>query len=73
MNAIGYARVSTDGQATDGVSLDAQQARIRAWCEANGYTLVGLSMSTLGSRVAEPITALPCKQPSRKPASKRPF
>lgn len=42
MNAIGYARVSTDGQATDGVSLDAQQARIRAWCEANGYTLVGL-------------------------------
>lgn len=42
MNAIGYARVSTDGQATDGVSLDAQQARIRAWCEGNGYTLVGL-------------------------------
>ena len=42
MNAIGYARVSTDGQVTDGVSLAAQQARIRAWCEANGYTLVGL-------------------------------
>jgi DNA invertase Pin-like site-specific DNA recombinase len=42
MNAIGYARVSTDGQATDGVSLDAQQARIRAWCEANSVELVGL-------------------------------
>lgn len=42
MNAVGYARVSTDGQATDGVSLDAQQARIRAWCEASGYTLVGI-------------------------------
>lgn len=42
MNAIGYARVSTDSQVTDGVSLEAQQAKIRAWCEANGYTLVGL-------------------------------
>lgn len=42
MKAIGYIRVSTDGQVTDGVSLAAQQARIRAWCEANGYTLIGL-------------------------------
>ena len=42
MKAIGYARVSTEGQAVDGVSLEAQQARIRAWCEANGYTLIGL-------------------------------
>ena len=37
--AIGYIRVSTAGQATDGVSLDAQTDRIRAWCDANGYTL----------------------------------
>lgn len=44
MDAIGYARVSTDGQATDGVSLDAQQARIRAWCEANGYALIGIQV-----------------------------
>lgn len=42
MKAIGYARVSTDGQVTDGVSLDAQQAKIRAWCEANSCELVGL-------------------------------
>lgn len=42
MKAVGYARVSTDGQAADGVSLEAQQARIRAWCEANGYVLVDL-------------------------------
>ena len=40
MNAVGYTGVSTDGQAIDGVSLEAQHARIRAWCEANGYALV---------------------------------
>jgi DNA invertase Pin-like site-specific DNA recombinase len=32
MRAVGYIRVSTDEQAIDGVSLDAQQARIAAWC-----------------------------------------
>ena len=37
--AAGYIRVSTHGQAQDGVSLDAQEASIRAWCEANGYKL----------------------------------
>ena len=29
--AIGYIRVSTEGQATEGVSLDAQTAKIRAY------------------------------------------
>lgn len=37
--AIAYIRVSTEGQATDGVSLDAQRAKIEAWCTANDYTL----------------------------------
>ena len=36
MKAIGYVRVSTDGQAQDGVSLDAQEAKIRAWADLNG-------------------------------------
>ena len=40
--AIGYVRVSTTEQARDGVSLDAQRARITAWCAANGYTLAAL-------------------------------
>jgi DNA invertase Pin-like site-specific DNA recombinase len=40
--AIGYARVSTGGQAVDGVSLDAQQARVAAWCAANGYQLAAM-------------------------------
>ena len=42
MRAIGYTRVSTEGQATDGVSLDAQRARIESWCIANGYELVAV-------------------------------
>ena len=37
--AIGYVRVSTADQATDGVSMDAQKVRIAAWCEANSYRL----------------------------------
>ena len=40
--AIGYVRVSTDGQAEDGVSLEAQQERIQAWCLVNGYQLADL-------------------------------
>ena len=40
--AIGYVRVSTAGQATEGVSLEAQQTRIRAWCEANDYRLTAV-------------------------------
>jgi len=38
--AIGYIRVSSTQQAQEGVSLEAQQARIEQWCEANGYELV---------------------------------
>lgn len=36
MKAIGYIRVSTEGQAQDGVSLEAQEAKVRAWAELNG-------------------------------------
>lgn len=35
MKAIGYVRVSTLGQAEDGVSLDAQEAKIRSWADFN--------------------------------------
>jgi site-specific DNA recombinase len=38
--AIAYLRVSTVGQAEDGVSLDAQRSKITAWCEVMGYELV---------------------------------
>ncbi len=40
--AIGYIRVSTEGQAVDGVSLDAQRAKIEAWCELNDYSITAV-------------------------------
>lgn len=36
---IGYVRVSTDEQASEGVSLDAQRDRLKAFCKAHGYRL----------------------------------
>jgi DNA invertase Pin-like site-specific DNA recombinase len=51
--AIGYVRVSTQEQATEGVSLDAQREKLRAYCKANNIRLVdivadeGISGSTL--------------------------
>jgi len=39
MRAIGYVRVSTAEQAAEGVSLDAQRARIAAWAHANAAEL----------------------------------
>jgi site-specific DNA recombinase len=37
--AIGYVRVSLDSQVQEGVSLEAQRARIEAWSKANEYKL----------------------------------
>lgn len=46
MLVYGYARVSTSGQAQDGVSLEMQQSRISAWCLANGHELAGVYVET---------------------------
>lgn len=40
--AIGYIRVSTEQQANEGVSLEAQRAKIEHWCKANDYELVNV-------------------------------
>jgi len=40
--AIGYIRVSTDGQAEEGVSLAAQERQVRAYAELYGFALVGI-------------------------------
>ncbi len=42
LKAIGYLRVSTQGQVDDGISLEAQRAKINAWCEVNDYVLVDM-------------------------------
>jgi site-specific DNA recombinase len=41
MQAVGYSRVSTEEQAREGVSLEAQRARIEAWAQANETVLIG--------------------------------
>ena len=38
--AVGYVRVSTDMQAADGLSLDAQRAAIKSYCESLGLRLL---------------------------------
>jgi len=40
MKALGYIRVSSDEQVQEGISLDAQRARIATWCEMSGADLV---------------------------------
>ena len=39
MQAIGYIRVSTLGQADEGINLEAQRQRIEARCLVNEYSL----------------------------------
>jgi hypothetical protein len=40
MRVVGYVRVSTEQQAQEGVSLDAQRARIKAYCVSQAISLV---------------------------------
>jgi len=42
--AIGYVRVSTEQQATEGVSIEAQSAKIKAYCDLYGFTLEGIEI-----------------------------
>jgi len=40
IKVVGYVRVSTDEQAREGLSLDAQEEKIKAYCTAKGWRLV---------------------------------
>jgi DNA invertase Pin-like site-specific DNA recombinase len=58
VSAIGYIRVSTEGQAESGAGLEAQRAAIRGECERRGFELVhiyedaGVSAKSLRGRPA---------------------
>ena len=39
MKAIGYIRVSTEEQAKEGISLDNQASKIKAYCESQDWEL----------------------------------
>ena len=45
--AIGYVRVSTDMQANEGISLEAQQAAIEQYCSLHGMKLVAICRDVL--------------------------
>jgi site-specific DNA recombinase len=40
--AVGYCRVSTSGQAVEGVSLDAQREALTSWAGTHGYRLLNV-------------------------------
>lgn len=56
MNVIGYVRVSTEEQSREGVSVDTQIAKIKAYCLLYDLTLIdvivdaGISAKTLKRR-----------------------
>ena len=56
--AVGYVRVSTDEQAREGVSLDMQQDRLRAYCTMAGLELVALVREE-GVSASKPIAKRP--------------
>ena len=61
--AIGITRVSTKRQsAADRVSLPEQEAKIRAWCQANGYEVVDVLPETV-SRADELVPGQPETRP----------
>lgn len=44
MKVVGYVRVSTDEQAREGISLEAQQSKIEAWAEALDLDVIALEI-----------------------------
>jgi DNA invertase Pin-like site-specific DNA recombinase len=58
MEAISYGRVSTEEQVNEGVSLAAQEARIRAYGAVAGLSLIK-SIPDEGVSAARPLTTRP--------------
>lgn len=51
--AVAYVRVSTELQASEGVSLEAQTAKARAWAEASDYQLAAVHTETMSGGRAD--------------------
>jgi DNA invertase Pin-like site-specific DNA recombinase len=58
MDAVSYCRVSTEEQTQEGISLAAQEARVRAYCAGAGLTLVA-SLRDEGVSAAKPLATRP--------------
>jgi site-specific DNA recombinase len=64
MNVVGYVRVSTEEQSKEGVSVDSQIAKIKAYCLLYELTLVdvvvdaGISAKTLKRPGLTPVLAM---------------
>ena len=54
MNVIAYCRVSTAEQSDSGVSLDAQQAKMRAYADLYNLTIVETIIDAESAKIAEP-------------------
>jgi len=51
--AVGYVRVSTEQQGIDGVSLEAQRAKLEAWALANDCNLVAVYVDVISGKRAD--------------------
>jgi DNA invertase Pin-like site-specific DNA recombinase len=58
VRAVAYARVSTTEQAAEGVSLDAQEAALRAYCTRQGLDLVRVVVDA-GVSASQPLAKRP--------------
>lgn len=58
MKAVGYIRVSTAEQAEEGISLEAQEGRIKAWCALHGHELASVHRDVLSGGRADNRPAL---------------
>ena len=50
MKVIGYIRVSTDEQERSGLGLEAQEAKIRVFCELYGHELLGIEVDAASGK-----------------------
>lgn len=51
--AVGYCRVSTIAQEAEGVSLDAQEAKIVAWATLHGFELLSIQQDAISGKTAD--------------------